>query len=136
MGSLNQVSLIGHVGMKPVLKKTEDGAALARFSVATNDEWREAVGTARERTEWHRVVAWGRLAEVIGEHLLGGRQVHVQGPLRTREWTDTEGAKRSVTEVHATRVLFLGSKPQASGLSPADTLETEPVSVSDDDIPF
>ncbi len=136
MGSLNQVSLIGHVGKKPALKRTEAGATLAQFSVATNDEWRDPDGTAHERTEWHRIVTWGRLAEVIGEHLDCGRQVHVQGPIRTREWTDAAGAKRSVTEVHATRVLFLGSKPETFEPFPAATLETEPVSVSDDEMPF
>ena len=132
MSSLNQVSLVGHVGRRPIVKQTQTGASLAMFSVATNDEWLDKEGTKKERTEWHRIVAWGRLAEVIGEHLGGGRQVHVQGAMRTREFADAAGAKRSITEVHATRVLFLGSRARLDDTAePSTTLN-----VTDDEIPF
>ena len=132
MSSLNQVSLVGHVGRKPTLKQTQAGGSLALFSVATNDEWLDKEGARKERTEWHRIVAWGMLAEVIGQHLEGGRQVHVQGAMRTREYIDAAGTKRWTTEVHATNVLFLGVRGRTDdGTEPSSTLNC-----TDGEIPF
>ena len=138
MSSLNQVSLIGNVGQKPELRFASTGYSVARFSVATNDAWIDKEGQRRERTEWHRVVAWGGLADTVAEHLDGGRQVHVQGMLRTRNWTDASGMKRTLTEVHATRVLFLGRKPPANdSTEPLEPpAEDGQASVGEDDIPF
>jgi single-strand DNA-binding protein len=139
MSSLNQVSLIGNVGKKPELRFASSGYAVARFSVATDDSWIDKAGERQQRTQWHRIVAWGGLADTISEHLDGGRQVHVQGVLRTRDWTDAKGVKRSTTEVYATRVLFLGGKPLASKsdepLEPPAEQGAE-TSISDDEIPF
>ena len=132
MSSLNQVSIVGHVGRKPSVKQTRAGASIAMFSVATNDEWLDKEGTRKERTEWHRIVAWGRLAEVIGEHLEVGRQVVVQGAMRTREFVDAAGAKRSTTEVHATLVLFLGSRAPAGEYAEPSTTRN----CTDGEIPF
>jgi single-strand DNA-binding protein len=139
MSSLNQVSLIGNVGKKPELRFASSGYAVARFSVATDDAWIDKAGERQQRTQWHRIVAWGGLADTVSEHLDGGRQVHVQGVLRTRNWTDANGVKRSTVEVHATRVLFLGSKPPAS--KSADALEPPPepdaeTGAAEDEIPF
>jgi len=131
MSSLNQVSIIGHVGRKPELRHAASGGAVALFSVATNDVWTDKEGARRERTEWHRIVAWRGLADTVAEHLDGGRQVHVQGVLRTRDWIDATGSKRSITEVHATRVLFLGRRSRAE-----DVAEPHPSLDETEEIPF
>jgi single-strand DNA-binding protein len=138
MSSLNQVSLIGNVGRKPELRFASSGYSVAHFSVATNDAWIDKGGHRRERTEWHRIVAWGGLADTVAEHLDGGRQVHVQGVLRTRDWNDSSGLKRTVTEVHATRVLFLGGKPPANeSTEPLEPpAEETDANVAENDIPF
>jgi len=132
MSSLNQVSLIGHVGRKPELRHTASGGAVALFSVATNDVWTDKEGDRQERTEWHRIVAWRGLADTVAEHLDGGRQVHVQGVLRTRDWTDATGSKRTITEVHATRVLFLGRRSRADEVAEPPAAQD----ATEDEIPF
>jgi single-strand DNA-binding protein len=113
-GSLNQAQLIGHLGGDPEVRFTPSNKAVANFSVATNASWTDDKGQKQERVEWHKVVAWGKLAELCGEHLKKGRQVFVQGRLETRDWTDRENVKRQTTEIIAEVVTFLGPAPSQS----------------------
>lgn len=106
-GSVNKAIIIGHLGKDPELKQLEGGRAMARFSVATTERWRDDKGGQQERTEWHRVVVWGKSAEVVGEHLSKGRQVCVEGRIETRKWQDADGKDHYMTEIVADRVTFL-----------------------------
>ena len=141
MPSHNHVELIGHLGHKPELRQTKSGTPVASFSVATNVSWYDNDRQVQERTDWHRVVAWGRLAGTISEHLDTGSQVHIMGSLRTRQWTDDAGVKRWTTVIHAGRVLFLGRRSQHLEASP-DTIEPPPpeqeveARSAEDEIPF
>ncbi|MDZ7266261.1 MAG: single-stranded DNA-binding protein [candidate division KSB1 bacterium] len=107
---LNKVMLIGHAGRDPEIKYTPGGLAVATFSVATNDSYKDKDGKQQDRTEWHRIVTFGRTAEVMGEYLKKGQLVYVEGRLRTRSWDDDKGQKRYITEVVALNVQFLGRK--------------------------
>ena len=111
MAALNKVMILGNVGNAPEVRQTQSGRAVANFSVATTDAW--GVGEDRqERTEWHQVVVWGKLAETCGQYLTKGRQVMVEGRLQTRSYEDGGGNKRSVTEIVAQQVQFLGGRPE------------------------
>ena len=137
MASVNKVILIGNLGRDPDLRYTTSGTAVANFTMATSDRWTDPSGEKKERTEWHRIVVWGKQAEICGEYLRKGKQVYVEGSLQTREWTDREGQKRYTTEVRAQRFQMLGradDRPQV----PAAGTETvaEPEAPFDDDIPF
>ncbi len=110
MGSVNKAFLIGRLGQDPELKKLEGDRAMVRFSLATDERWRDQKGELQERTEWHRIVVFGRAAEVVSEHLTKGRQVCVEGRLQTRKWTDKDGHDRFMTDIVASRVTFLGAK--------------------------
>jgi single-strand DNA-binding protein len=107
-GSVNSVNLIGHLGKDPEVRYTGGGQAVANFSLATSDTWKDKNGEKQERTEWHRIVVWGKQAEHCGEYLRKGRLVHIEGRLQTREWDDKDGQKRYTTEIIANRVTFLG----------------------------
>jgi single-strand DNA-binding protein len=104
---VNKVILVGNLGRDPEVRYTPGGQAVANFTIATNDNWTDKSGQKQERTEWHRIVAWGKTAELCGEYLSKGRQVYVEGRLQTREWTNKEGAKQYTTEVVANQVVFL-----------------------------
>jgi single-strand DNA-binding protein len=117
---LNRCEFIGNVGQKPEVKFTTAGMAVANFSLACNEKWKGKDGTQQERTEWVRVVAWGKTAELVGEYLDKGKQVYVTGRMQTREWTDKEGAKRYTTEIIAESVLFLGGKGERSADGPPE----------------
>lgn len=114
MASLNRVTLIGNLGQDPEKRFTPGGQAVATFSVATSERWKDKSGQPQERTEWHKVVVWGQQAENCSQYLSKGRQVCVEGRLQTRQWEDKEGNKRTTTEIVAQRVLFIGS-PTGSG---------------------
>jgi single-strand DNA-binding protein len=114
MGSVNKVILIGNLGRDPEVRYTQGGAPVANFTLATNESWTDKSGARQERTEWHRVVVWGKTAEIVREHLTKGKQVYVEGSLQTRQWDDKEGNKRSTTEVKALRVVLLG-RPDGGG---------------------
>jgi single-strand DNA-binding protein len=118
-GSVNKVILVGNLGRDPEVRYTPGGQAVANFTVATNDSWTDKAGQKQERTEWHRVVVWAKLAELCGEYLSKGRQVYLEGRLQTREWTNKEGAKQYTTEVVANQVVFLagGERGQGRGTS-------------------
>lgn len=106
----NIVILIGNVGKNPELRRTKQDNAMATFSVATNEKWKDDDGNQKERTEWHNIVCFGRTAELCGEYVSKGAQVYVEGKLQYSEWTDKEGNKRKGTEVLARRVTTLGGR--------------------------
>ena len=110
MASVNKVILIGNLGRDPELRYTQSGSAVANFTLATNERWRDKDGNNQERTEWHRIVVWGRTAENCAQYLQKGRSVYVEGRLQTREWEDKDGNKRNTTEVNALNVQFLGGR--------------------------
>ena len=107
---LNRVQIIGNLGRDPEMRFTQDGTPVTNFSVAVNDSWQGRDGEQRERTEWFKVVAWRRLAEISNEYLRTGRQVYVDGRLETREWQDREGNDRTTTELIARDLMMLGSR--------------------------
>lgn len=107
-GGVNKVILIGNLGADPEVRFTPSGQAVANFRIATNETWTDKNQQKQERTEWHRIVVWGKLGELCGEYLKKGRQAYVEGRLQTREWTDKEGKKNYTTEVVAQSVQFLG----------------------------
>lgn len=115
---LNKTMLIGNVGADPVLRHTPSGRPVANFNVATTERWTEKNGNPVERTQWHRVVCWGKLADTVHEHLKKGRQVYVEGRLQTRQWEDRDGVTRVTPEIVAQLVRFLGAKPVAETEAP------------------
>ncbi len=108
-GGVNKVILLGNLGRDPEVRFTPSGQAVANFTIATNESWTDKQGAKQERTEWHRIVVWGKLAELCGEYLKKGRQAFIEGRLQTREWTDKENKKNYTTEIVANNVQFLGS---------------------------
>lgn len=115
MASLNKVFLIGNLGADPEVRFTANNTAVANFRIATTEVWNDKSGERQERTEWHRIVVWGKQAEHCGEYLKKGRSVHCEGRIQTREWEDREGQKRYTTEIVADRVTFLGSRGDGEG---------------------
>ena len=143
MASVNKVILIGNLGRDPEVRYTQGGSAVANFTMATTDTWQDQAGEKKERTEWHRIVVWGKQAEIVGEYLRKGRPVYVEGSLQTREWTDREGNKRYTTEVRAQRIQFLGRPDDRGAAAAAPAASAPPEEAgepsggySDDDIPF
>jgi single-strand DNA-binding protein len=148
--SVNKVILVGRLGRDPELKYTASGTPFCRFSMATDDSWNDkGTGERQERTEWHSIVAWDRLAEICNQYLTKGKLVYIEGKLQTREWDDQEGNKRKTTEVLARDMVMLssGSGEASSTGAPRRTVSAEassaaggaaPVSstITDDDIPF
>jgi single-strand DNA-binding protein len=113
---VNKVILIGNLGRDPELRYTQSGQAVANFTLATTETWNKREGGREERTEWHRIVAWGRTAELCAQYLSKGRTVYVEGRLQTREWENREGQKQKTTEIVALSVQFLGG-PRGGGQS-------------------
>jgi len=140
MASVNKVILIGNLGRDPEVKYTQNGTAVANLSVATNEVWTDKSGQKQERTEWHRVVVWGKQAQVLAEHLGKGKQVYVEGSLQTRSWDDRDGNKRYTTEVRAVRVLMLGKAEGARVEPEAPGPETGPEAggpeMNEEEVPF
>ena len=142
MAGINKVILIGNLGGDPEVRYTPSGVAVAQFNIATSEEWKDKdSGEKRERTEWHRIVAWRRLGEICGEYLSKGQQVYVEGRIQTNTWEDKEGNKRYTTEIIANTVQFLGrressesAKPRST--SPADYQGMPAQGPADDDIPI
>ena len=112
--SVNKVIILGRLGQDPELKYTPSGAAVCSFSLATSETWNDKAGQKQERTEWHRIVVWGKLAELCGQYLAKGRQAYVEGKLQTRSWDGKDGQKRYTTEINASTVQFIGGGAQAS----------------------
>ncbi|MFB3907063.1 MAG: single-stranded DNA-binding protein [Candidatus Eisenbacteria bacterium] len=114
MRSINKVILIGNLGADPEVRKTQGGQTVANFRLATTEIW--GTGEARqEKTEWHRVVAWARLGEIVGEYLRKGRQVYVEGRIQTRQWQDQQGQTRYSTEIVAQNIMMLGGRGGEGG---------------------
>ena len=114
MSSVNKVILIGHLGADPEVRTVSSGNTVARLNVATSENWTDREGQKQERTEWHRVVVWGKQAEICGKYLSKGRQIYVEGRLQTRSWEDQQGQKKYTTEVIANNIQFLGSQQHES----------------------
>src|SRR3954469_16925337 len=108
MGSVNKVILVGNLGRDAELRYTPGGAAVATINMATTEVWNDKAGQRQEKTEWHRVVLWGKTAESLKEYLIKGKQIYVEGRLQTRQWDDKDGNKRYTTEIRGDRVVLLG----------------------------
>jgi single-strand DNA-binding protein len=115
MASVNKVILVGNLGRDPELRYTQGGQAVANFTIATTERFSTRDGDRQERTEWHRIVTWGKTAELCAQYLSKGRSVYLEGRLQTREWEDKEGQKRKTTEITAQTVQFLGGRGGAGG---------------------
>ena len=115
MASVNKVILIGNLGRDPETRYMPDGGAITNISVATTDVWKDKAGEKQEKTEWHRVAFFGKLAEIAGEYLKKGSQVYVEGRLQTRKWQDKDGNDKYTTEIVADRMQMLGSRQGMGG---------------------
>lgn len=141
---VNKVILVGNLGADPELRYTPSGSPVATFNIATNEAWKDKDGNVQEKTQWHRIVAWNKLAEVAGEYLKKGSQVYLEGRLQTSSWQDKDGSKRYKTEVVAQTFLMLGRKADAAGgrepVEPPAYPEEEPgpppAKANDEDLPF
>ncbi len=140
---VNKVILVGNLGGDPELRYTPAGTAVATFSVATSESWKDKDGNAQERTEWHRIVVWSKLAEIAGEYLKKGSQVYLEGRITTRSWQDKDGVKKYMTEVVAQNFLMLGRKADGSGSResaepppPPDESMAGPARTGEEDLPF
>ena len=149
--SINKVILVGRLGSDPEMRYTPSGAGVCNFSVATSENWTDkASGDKKERTEWHRIVVWGRQAEHCNKYLGKGRQVYVEGRLQTRSWEDQDGNKKYATDIVANQVQFLGGASQGAPMGATNSMnqaapaaaEPTPYKVESneafaaDDIPF
>ena len=117
--SVNKAIIVGHLGQDPELKHTAGGASVVNFSVATSENWTDKQGQKQEKTEWHRIVVWGKQAEICERYLSKGRQVYLEGRIQTRSWEDDKGQKRYMTEINANVVKFLGGGSRDKTQEPA-----------------
>jgi single-strand DNA-binding protein len=115
MAGVNKVILIGNLGKDPELRYTPSGQPVASFSVATTERWTDKNGQRQDKTEWHNIVAWGKLAELSNQYLKKGRPVYIEGKITTRSWDDRDGNKKYRTEIVANQIQFLGGGPAAGG---------------------
>ena len=115
MAGVNKAILVGNLGRDPELRHTPNGQAVVNFTLATSETWTDKSGERQERTEWHRIVVWGRTAEMCNQYLSKGRTVYVEGRIQTREWEDKEGNKRYTTEINAQNVNFIGPRTDGGG---------------------
>jgi len=144
MGSVNKVILVGNLGRDAELRYTPGGAAVATINMATTEVWNDKGGQRQEKTEWHRVVLWGKSAESLAEYLTKGKQIYVEGRLQTRQWDDKDGNKRYTTEIRGDRIVLLGGGGRGQsvdrGADPGPSQSAGPdigeQPLTDDDIPF
>lgn len=142
MASVNKVILVGNLGRDPEVRYMPNGDPACNFSVACTDSWKDKSGQKQERTEWVRIIIFGKLADIAGQYLKKGSSVYLEGRLQTRTWTDKEGHERQTTEVVADRMQMLGGRPSetsASGVSQPQSNEQSAggsFDTLDDDIPF
>jgi single-strand DNA-binding protein len=129
MSSINKVMLIGRLGKDPEVKYTPSGAPVAKFTLATDEVFKDRSGEQQRRTEWHNIVAWNRLAEICGQYLTKGKQVYVEGSIRSRQWEDQSGNKRTAYEIVAREMKMLGSKADSERTSASASSGTPPESV-------
>lgn len=152
MSSLNKAQLIGRLGQDPEVRYTQSNTAVATLNIATSERYKDSNGDQQEKTEWHRVIAWGRLAEICQQYITKGSLVYIEGPLQTRSWEDKDGQKKYTTEIKAKQITMLDTKNSKSGnlpphpatspnsestptSSPVPTTESTP-NDTDDDLPF
>jgi single-strand DNA-binding protein len=137
---LNKAILIGNLGRDPEVRYTPSGVAVANFSIATSESWTNKEGGKETRTEWHRIVAFGKLGEICGEYLSKGKQVYIEGRIQTRDWEDQNGVKRYTTEIVASQMIMLGAREAGETFRPEGPAAAAPGSPlqapEDDDIPF
>ena len=153
MGSVNKVILVGNLGRDAELRYTPGGAAVATLNMATTETWNDKGGQKQEKTEWHRVVFWGKVAESLTEYLTKGKQVYVEGRLETRQWNDKDGNKRYTTEIKGDKIVLLGGggggggqrgggmsrgggEESMGGGQPSHGADVPDTPLTDDDIPF
>ncbi len=142
MASLNKVMLIGNLGKDPEVRYTASGTAVAGFSLATSERFKGKNGEWEDRTEWHNITLWGRLAEIAGEYLAKGKTVYIEGRLQTRKWQDRDGKDRYTTEIVGEKMQMLSGKGEGGGRPAGSRAESqepsyeEPAFNPDDDIPF
>jgi single-strand DNA-binding protein len=144
MASLNKVMLIGNLGKDPEVRYTTSGTAVASFSLATTDKIKNKSGEWEEKTEWHNITLWARLAEIAGEYLSKGKTVYIEGRLQTRKWQDKDGRDRYTTEIVGEKMQMLSAKGEGGGRSGGGRAGGEPAAAyddpvaynQDDDIPF
>jgi single-strand DNA-binding protein len=143
--SVNKVILVGRLGRDPETKYTQQGVPVAKFSLATDEQWTDKSGEKQRRTEWHNIVAWSKLAEICQKYLVKGKLVYIEGRLQTQSWDDQEGKKHSRTEIRADNMVMLssapggGGEPGGGGGSPVRETEVVPEAapeIGDDDVPF
>ena len=148
MSGVNKVILVGNLGANPEIRHTQGGQTVANLRLATTERWTDKSGQRQEATEWHRVVVWGKLADIAGQYLTKGRQVYVEGSIRTRQWQDQQGQKRYSTEIVARNLQMLGGRGERSEeggrggddmgatIPPDDGAMADFGGGPDDDIPF
>jgi len=140
MSGINKVILVGRLGADPEKKQTQTGQTVTRLNLATSESWVNREGERQEKTEWHRIVIWGKLAETCAQHLTKGRQVYIEGRLQTRSWETEKGEKRFSTEVVANQVLFLATGAPKSTDPPKNPNEAysteETFDTKETDLPF
>jgi single-strand DNA-binding protein len=148
MGSVNKVILVGNLGRDAELRYTPGGAPVSTISIATTEVWNDKGGQRQEKTEWHRVVLWGKTAESLNEYLVKGKQIYVEGRLQTRKWQDKDGKDTYTTEIRGDRVVLLSGggggagagrqqqRPVAAGSHPDEPMGEPVTELTDDDIPF
>ncbi|HLA78757.1 MAG TPA: single-stranded DNA-binding protein [Vicinamibacteria bacterium] len=141
MASVNRVILIGNLGRDPEMRYTQGGEPIANFSLATSESWTDKTGNKQERTEWHKVEVFGKVAQVVRDYCTKGKQIYIEGSIRYDEWTDKDGNKRYSTKIRVSgpnsRLVLLGSRGDG-GSRPSAVQEGPPeeVHVTDDDVPF
>ena len=142
MSGVNKVILLGNLGANPEMRFTQGGSPVANLRIATTERWTDKNGQKQELTEWHRIVVWGKQAEICGQYLTKGRQIYVEGRIRTRQWQDQQGQKRYSTEIVAQTVQMLGSRTErgpdevGATVPPDEPMAAEAGPGNDDDIPF
>lgn len=150
MASVNKVILLGRLGKDPELKYTQGGTPVANFSLATDETWKDQSGEKQQRTEWHNIVAWKKLAEICGQYAKKGQQIYIEGKIQTRKWEDKDGNTRYTTEVVVSNLVLIGKKEGGGDESgaedrpsrgstkraPAPATSGDGLEITDDDIPF
>ena len=139
MSNLNKVILLGRLGQNPELKNLPNGTSVCNFSLATSENWKDKAGQKQEKTEWHKIVVFSKLAEICNQYLKTGSMVFVEGKIQTRQWDDKEGNKRYSTEILASSVNFIGGNKDAQGENTQNAIIPEVVgegNFTSNDIPF
>jgi single-strand DNA-binding protein len=136
MPSVNKAILVGHVGQDPEVRFMPNGEAVCNLSLATTESWKDKSGEKQEKTEWHRVVLYKRLAEITGEYVKKGAAVYIEGRIQTKKWTDKEGKDRYTTEIVANEMTMLGGRPESKPEPESEPKGMEAIQGMSNDIPF